>query len=517
MPNRRSRATRALLLISLLVSACGHADVVRRDPSAYARNAERGPEPSHGVAFGDVTSSSVVVWSRTDRPATMHVRLARESTFVERTARVDATHDFAATIAFDALEPRSRYDAEVWFEDGDDDGRSGRTVASGSFQTAPRDDDAAPARFAFGGDVAGQNVCRDVHDGFPIFRELASSELDFFVALGDMVYADSACRRLGRYGNAQIPGPSADAQSLPDYWSRWRYAREDRGTASLLARTPLYAIWDDHEIENDFDPRTDARGRSPRLPSARQAFFDWNPVRVDAEHPYRLHRSIRWGQNLELFVIDTRQYRDPDARSDSTDAGKTMLGDEQREWLERSLAASDATWKFVVSSVTIAVPSGGIRRPDGWANDGTRRGFEHELRGILASARDAGVTGLVFLSADVHFGAVFRHRPFPADAWFEVHELVAGPLHARSFPVLDYDRSFGSERLFYYGPNPDERIDTYEEAKAWMNFGFIEIAADGNLSYGFRNAYGEVVYRATLDRNVAFDASSGEGAADRAR
>ena len=69
-------------------------------------------------------------------------------------------------------------------------------------------------------------------------------------------------------------------------------------------------------------------------------------------------------------MLDTRQYRDANIADDSADRPKTMLGREQLTWLKESLAASDATWKVIVSSVPMSIPTGfpasGGR--DGWAN-----------------------------------------------------------------------------------------------------------------------------------------------------
>ena len=76
----------------------------------------------------------------------------------------------------------------------------------GSFRTAPAADDPAAVRLAFGGDVAGQNVCRDAQEGFPIMDTIRAWQPDVFVGLGDMIYADNACEGTGRYGNAQLGG-----------------------------------------------------------------------------------------------------------------------------------------------------------------------------------------------------------------------------------------------------------------------------------------------------------------------
>ncbi len=498
----RSAANVALLVF---VAACapGPSGLQPASPLSFVRAASSPPQPTHGIAIGDVDSTSAIVWSRSDRPATLHVRIARGAEAQERTADVDARHDFAASIRFEGLRPNTAYDVEAWFEAADSRPNGYRVVRDGSFRTAPESDSPTAVRFGFGGDVAGQNVCRDRFAGLPVFDVLAESNLDFFVGLGDMIYADAPCRAEGRYGNPQVPGPQTTAEDLPGYWARWRYVRGDEGQQRLLARTPLFATWDDHEIRNDFDPVTDARRETPLLAPARQAFLDWNPIRVDPSEPTRLHRTVRWGRHLELFILDTRQHRDPDRQRDSSAAPKTMLGAEQRRWLEESLIRSDATWKLVVSSVTLAVASGSLRHRDGWANDGTDRGFEVELRGILERLRSGGVTGLGFLSADVHFGAVFRHAPFADTPEFAFLELVSGPMNARTFPMFAFDRTLGTERLFYYGPAPDQPVLSYGEARAWMNACILEIGEDGTLTFAFRNGYGQLVHQTRIPANDA--------------
>ena len=59
---------------------------------------------------------------------------------------------------------------------------------------------------------------------------------------------------------------------------------------------------------------------------------------------------------MELFLLDTRQYRDPGTG--------TMLGKAQKDWLFKRLAASSAIFKFVATSVPMA--GGGIDRWDGY-------------------------------------------------------------------------------------------------------------------------------------------------------
>ena len=142
--------------------------------------------------------------------------------------------------------------------------------------------------------------------------------------------------------------------------------------------------------------------------------------------------------------------------------GKSMLGAPQRQWLLDGLAASDATWKLVVSSVPLGIFTGA----DSWSSANAvgvpRRGqgFVYERDLILRGIRERGLTNVVVVSGDVHHAEVIRHEPSPG---FVLHELVAGPLAARAgFPRF-LDRSLFSRSLGGLGWVP--------------NFG--EIQADG--------------------------------------
>ena len=64
----------------------------------------------------------------------------------------------------------------------------------------------------------------------------------------------------------------------------------------------MYAIWDDHEVKNDF-----AGPSEPLMPVGRQAFLDYWPIPPPPDEPTRLYRKVRWGKLLEVFILDTRQ------------------------------------------------------------------------------------------------------------------------------------------------------------------------------------------------------------------
>lgn len=455
---------------------------------------------THGVAAGDVRDTSAVIWSRTDGEGTLNVRIeGRHDGQSERRAPVRAQDDYTGKVQFTGLRPDTEYRYTVWFTPG-----SARDAVDGRFRTAPAPAQPKAVRFAWGGDLAGQNVCRDAAEGFPIMRTLAETPLDFFIGLGDMIYADNTCEATGRYGNAQVPGGFAQAAELPAFWAHWKYNREDANYRRLLARVPYYAVWDDHEVVNDFGPLHDTRANPPYTPGARllplglDAFLDYNPIAEDPATPKRLYRRVRWGKHVELFLLDTRQYRDANLALDGAERPKTMLGREQLTWLKEGLTASDATWKIIASSVPMSIPTGfpPANGRDGWADFDQDTGFEHELLDILRFMKDNGVRNVAFITTDVHFATVFRYRPFADDPSFTVHELVTGPLNAGLFPNRAYDETLNPERLFFYGP--DAPIATWEAAEPWMNFGLAEVDATGRLTLSVRDVAGESLYALAL-------------------
>jgi alkaline phosphatase D len=450
------------------------------------------PAITHGVVVGDVTARSAVLWARGDREGTVNVHLSGGRHDRVARLRFRAADDYTGQVLLTGLEPETTYRYKL-----------GST--RGSFETAPEDHDPARVRLAFGGDVAGQNVCRDAGEGFPIMDTIRKLRPDVFVGLGDMIYADNACDPVGRYSNAQVPGPGA-AADLSAFWAHWRYNRADSASQRLLASTGYVGVWDDHEVVNDFGPLSDTRSTPPYtpgvhlLPIGLDAFIDYTPIAIAPNTPKRLYRALRWGKHLELFVLDTRQYRDANSASDSPDRPKTMLGREQLTWLKESLASSDATWKVIVSSVPMSIPTGfppsGGR--DGWANFDQTTGFEQELLDILRFMESRGIENTIWITTDVHFAEAFRYRPFSSNPEFVVYELATGPLNAGIFPLRDFDSTLNPEVLTFFGPPTAEAVTTWQEAKTWFNFGTLEFARDGELTVEIVNTAGQTQFSLTL-------------------
>src|SRR5258706_12868746 len=115
---------------------------------------------------------------------------------------------------------------------------------------------------------------------------------------------------------------------------------------------------------NDQEPGDDSAGPAePLMEPGRRAFIDYFPIRPPREEPGRLYRQFRWGGLLEVFILDTRQYRSPNAVPDGP--GKTMLGVAQRGWLVDAGGGSTAVWEGVRSRLAPSGPPRGAA-PDSW-------------------------------------------------------------------------------------------------------------------------------------------------------
>ncbi len=497
------RGSKILLILVVLFSV-----TILNHRLVLAKQGDHSAPVTHGVMAGDVTSRSALIWARTNKPLTMHVLVKSKRGLdhpIKKETSVTLAKDFTGKIFVKGLHPDTKYEYFVWF------GERHRSVpphrvASGKFRTAPEKNHPKPIRFAWGGDVAGQNVCRDQEEGFPIFKAIKKLDLDFFVGLGDMIYADGVCEAVGRYQNAQIPGDFVQSADLPNFWAHWKYGREDRKFQKLLSKVPYYAVWDDHEVVNDFGPLHDTRAALPYtadehlLPLGLQAFLAYNPIAERRLTPERLYRQARWGKHVDMIFLDNRQYRDANLEKDDSQFVKTMLGREQLQWLKKTIQGSDATWKVIVSSVPISIPTGfppELGR-DGWANFDQETGFEHELAEIFQTIQAQKRRNVIFITTDVHFGGVFRYTPSLADSGFQIHEFVTGPMNAGLFPNRAFDDSLGAENLFFYGPESAEAVSTWEEAKPWMNFGYAEVDTLGNLTVSIKNIEGTSVFETTL-------------------
>lgn len=438
---------------------------------------------THGVSAGDVTATSAVVWARSSAPAEMVVAYGDG---YGRTARASSTQasDLTARASLTGLRPGTSNRYRVHFESGSE--RS--EAVEGSFRTPPAPEVSAPVSFIVAGDLGGHGYCRDEEKGYDVFEAMLSLAPDFFIANGDMIYADSECPVERQDGGRNVPGAFSrvdasdvdwrnEASVREIYLAHWRYNRADPHFQRFLGAVVAYSQWDDHEVLNDFGagwPSWTAAAERAGYPvlvrAGRDAFFDFHPM-ADRS---RIYRSYRWGRDVELFLLDARSYRSPNDLPDVADNDKTLLGREQREWLLQGLLSSDATWKIVSSDVPLSIPTGSRAElygrdafADGTAPDySSRTGFESELETILRALDQADVANVVFVATDVHFAMSLRYEPDVDGDGDRLlfHELVSGPLSAVRLTPVAPDPTFRPAILYAEGD--------------LFNFSFVRVDGD---------------------------------------
>jgi alkaline phosphatase D len=344
---------------------------------------------SRGFSFGpaatDVTVSSALVWLRPRGPARVQVEYGLQPDLADAAlsapAEATAEGDFTVAVELSGLEAGREY-----FYRGTLATAAGAVErgAVGRFRTPPAD--GREFRLGWSGDMDA------VHQPYSLLGRVAEEAPDLFLFVGDTIYADH-------------PRDQA-ATTLAGYRAKHRENRDDPFLQRLLARTAVAAIWDDHEVANDFD------GTHAAVADGRTALREYWPMRT--AEPSVLYRRLAWGPGADILILDTRQYRSPRAMPDGP--GKSMLGRRQKEWLKAELAASRAPFKFVVSSI----PFLGAFGPDKW------NGFATERDELKRFFRQERIGGLVFLSADMHLAMDLADGD-------GLRDFVAGPIGAWPF------------------------------------------------------------------------------------
>ena len=423
-----------------------------------------------GTAVGDITSHSAELWLRTDGSKQVQIEWASVEAWKKISAMASMQSaaartspqvtgpetDFTLKIPFDHLAPSTRYRYHILVNEPDPQARGSRprVAAQGEFTTLPDSSTSVPVTFAWSGDLGGQDHCRQGEAGYPIFDTIREQKPEFFIFLGDTIYGDGIC-----LSPPNEPGTNFIATTLAEYRAKHHYQRGAMALRRLLETVPVYVTWDDHEVKNNFAGPFEAQ-----MAAGRQAFREYWPIRTDTSDPHRLYRTIRYGSDLELFLLDTRQYRSKNADQDGP--AKTMLGAAQLQWLLEGMAASTATWKVIVTSVPLSVPKGGgasVPGYDGWAGGTDGTGFERERQVIVDAIVEKRRSNVVFLGGDIHWVQANIYDP-NQDGVEDFYEFISGPLSAHPGRLTS--------------PSPTLHPKTLINEGGYDNFGLVRVTKD---------------------------------------
>ncbi len=340
---------------------------------------------ANGIKIGEVTSESAIVWTRLTKRRERNINgkpflevVNKEERFAQYDdldqmldsalgaagevrlmywehgqndkhvlpwVPVDGESDYSKQFSLADLKAGTRYQLKAEGRPKGSEAASAHVL--GSFTTAPDASQAEQIHFAV--ISCTDYPRRDTPEGHKIYPEMSKLGIDFFVHTGDIEYYDR-------------PGPYGNNQELARFkWNRLYALPKQRAFHNVTAS---YFIKDDHDTLKD-----DA------WPGQAYGDLTWEQglaiFREQVPMGDKTYRTIRWGRDLQIWLVEGRDFRSPNDQKDGPQ--KTIWGKEQKEWFFDTVKNSDATFRILVSPTPIVGPDRKNKR-DNHAN----LAFAHE-------------------------------------------------------------------------------------------------------------------------------------------
>ncbi|NML84606.1 alkaline phosphatase D family protein [Polaromonas sp.] len=413
----------------LLQLAAGSAATLWLPRSAWSQlRLDSHPFPL-GVASGSPTSDSVVLWTRLMMPelsaparqrqaVTVRWEVAHDEQFTRRVqggqAQAQAELAHSVHVEVQGLLPDRWYFYR--FMVGDAVSATGRTRTFPAF-------DALVARMR----LAYASCQHWQHGYFSAYRHMLAENPDLVLFLGDYIY---------EYPNSKTPVRPATGGwllTLEDYRQRYALYKSDADLQAMHQACPWLLTWDDHEVQNDYAGSQEGRSGAPNLDfaarraAAYQAFYEHMPIRASVltqamaglatGAEMRIYSRVRYGQLASFYMLDARQYRDPQVCTTGGKKGsatldpatcaewsnpaRSLLGMNQERWLDAEFGKSGRQWNVLGQQSLLGqrdfrAGPGQMLWNDGWD------GYSAARTRLTGSLQKNGVANPVVLGGDVH-------------------------------------------------------------------------------------------------------------------
>ena len=322
---------------------------------------------AHGVASGDMTPSSAIIWTRVSgKTSETGVILPWD---ISETEEFETTVKSGAVIAYAAADFTAKVDVKdllpgktyyFRFKSGKDFSPVGRlkTLPESSLNSL-RFAVVSCTNWEAGFFNVYDHIARD--DGFDAVLHLG----DYFYEYGEGGWGGGAGESIGRSHE-----PKHELITLADYRARHAQYRTDPNLQAMTARHALLPIWDDHETANDSwtggaQNHNAGEGRwDARKTAALRAYYEWMPVRTPEGQLEDLYNAYSFGDLLTLVTVETRL----SARAEPINIDnytKDMNGVEDAEAFRKDvlyapdrMMMDDAQTDFIISEFTKSKAAG---------------------------------------------------------------------------------------------------------------------------------------------------------------
>lgn len=274
---------------------------------------------------------------------------------------VSMANVYDRVIEFDVadLRPDTEYAYEIEVDNVVD------TVRTGSFRTFPETRRSLRLVFA---------SCARIGSNGTVFDAVRAEQPDLYTCLGDFHYGDNF------------------VDDVDDYRQVFDVQLTRPAQAALYATVPIAYVWDDH----DYGPN-DSDKNAPGRPAAMLAYREYVPHYELAGPDTAIHQAFSIG-TVRVILTDARSSRDPQDVPD--DDAKSLLGDEQRDWLLDELVTSAGSHDLVIWVNPVPWVADAEEGGDSWSGYTTERAL------IANHIADNGIDNLLMVSGDAHMVAI---------------------------------------------------------------------------------------------------------------
>lgn len=317
------------------------------------------------LVYADIHNADCI--SQTDIPGAKGLamfEISKDKSFTPsiKTAWIESSEkgDFIVKRKVDSLDPGTTYYYRLLYGK---DSTNPKTSRVNTFSTLPPVDSRTSVdfvmvtgshleRFYLGGgfgESSSQGTLAymkdDKYEGFPGLETITGMKPDFFIGNGDNVYYDHP--------------PSNKALTQEELRAEWHRQFAMPRIQEMFSQVPTYWLKDDHDHRFDDSDTVSENKRHGSLPSHElgvKTYLEQVPVVDPEEENPVAYRTIRINALLQIWMLEGRDYRSPNAMTDGPD--KTIWGETQKEWLKSTLLESDAVFKILVSPTPMIGPDG---------------------------------------------------------------------------------------------------------------------------------------------------------------
>jgi alkaline phosphatase D len=308
---------------------------------------------------------------------------------------------FVAKLVADVVEPGKKYEYELYIN-GQKVARNYplefQTQVLWAFRTEPPNFKFAAGSCLYVNDAPYDRPGKPYGSNYEILTKIYEQRPDFMLWLGD---------------NAYMREPDWGTQTGIFY--RYTHSRSLPELQPLLGSSHHYAIWDDH----DFGPNDSDKSFANKDLTLETFKLFWGNPNYGVGNPNQkgITGTFTWG-DVQFFLLDDRYFRTSNKNIASK---RSILGEDQIEWLINALASSPASFKIIAVGGQFISSS---KEKENFAN------FPEEKQYIIDAIQKNKIPGVLFMTGDRHFTELSK---LETPNMPPIYDITVSPLTSGTF------------------------------------------------------------------------------------